>query len=178
MSELVVLAFNNDTDAFKMRDELVRLQKQEVITLQDAAVVVRTEDGKTKVKQVTSLTGAGALGGAFWGMLIGLLFFAPWLGLAIGAVTGAIAGKFTDTGIDDKFIKEVGETIEPGESALFLLVSKVTMDKVQPTLEAYDAKVIQTSLSDEQEAKLRDLFHYEEEGAEEAAEEATDEAEA
>ena len=163
MSDLVVLAFNNDTDAFKMRDELVNLQKQEVITLQDAAVVVRTEDGKTKVKQVTSLTGAGALGGAFWGMLIGLLFFAPWLGLAIGAVTGAIAGKFTDTGIDDKFIKEVGETIEPGHSALFLLVDKVTMDKVQPTLEEFDATVIQTSLSDEQEAKLRDMFHHEEE---------------
>ena len=163
MSDLVILAFNNDTDAFKMRDELVNLQKQEVISLQDAAVVVRTEDGKTKVKQVTSLTGAGALGGAFWGMLIGLLFFAPWLGLAIGAVTGAIAGKFTDTGIDDKFIKEVGDTIEPGHSALFLLVSKVTMDKVQPTLEEFDATVIQTSLSDEQEAKLRDMFHHEEE---------------
>jgi uncharacterized membrane protein len=158
-----------------MRDELIGLQKQEVITLQDAAVVVRTEDGKTKVKQVTSLTGAGALGGAFWGMLIGLLFFAPWLGLAIGAVTGAIAGKFTDTGIDDKFIKEVGETIEPGHSALFLLVSKVTMDKVQPTLEKFDATVIQTSLSDDQEAKLRDMFHHEED---ETAAEVTGEAEA
>jgi uncharacterized membrane protein len=175
MSDLVVLAFNNDTDAFKMRDELVKLQKQEVITLQDAAVVVRTEDGKTKVKQVTSLTGAGALGGAFWGMLIGLLFFAPWLGLAIGAVTGAIAGKFTDTGIDDKFIKEVGETIEPGHSALFLLVDKVTMDKVQPTLGEFDATVIQTSLSNEQEAKLRDMFHHEEEAP---AEDTTGEAEA
>jgi uncharacterized membrane protein len=175
MSDLVVLAFNNDTDAFKMRDELVDLQKQEVITLQDAAVVVRTEDGKTKVKQVTSLTGAGALGGAFWGMLIGLLFFAPWLGLAIGAVTGAIAGKFTDTGIDDKFIKEVGDTIEPGHSALFLLVSKVTMDKVQPTLEEFDATVIQTSLSDDQEAKLRDMFHHEEE---DTSEENTEAAEA
>ena len=141
--------------------------------------MVRTEDGKTKVKQVTSLTGAGALGGAFWGMLIGLLFFAPWLGLAIGAVTGAIAGKFTDTGIDDKFIKEVGETIEPGHSALFLLVSKVTMDKVQPTLEEFDATVIQTSLSDDQEAKLRDMFHHEEdETAAEVTAEATDEAEA
>ena len=162
MSDLVVLAFNNDTDAFTMRDELIDLQKQEVISLQDAAVVVRTDDGKTKVKQVTSLAGAGALGGAFWGMLIGLLFFAPWLGLAIGAVTGAIAGKFTDTGIDDKFIKEVGSTIEPGHSALFLLVDKVTMDKVQPTLAKFDATVIQTSLSDDQEAELRGMFHHEE----------------
>ncbi len=165
MSDLIVLAFKNDTDAFKMRDDLISLQKQEVITLQDAAVVVRHGDGKPKVKQATSLVGAGALGGAFWGMLIGLLFFAPWLGLAIGAVTGAIAGKFTDTGIDDNFIKEVANTIEPGHSALFLLVSKVTMDKVQPSLEKYDATVIQTSLSDEQEEKLKNLFVHDEEEA-------------
>lgn len=165
MSDLIVLAFKNDTDAFKMREELIELQKQQVISLSDAAVVVRDQDGKTKVKQVTSLAGAGALGGAFWGMLIGLLFFAPWLGLAVGAVTGAIAGKFTDTGIDDKFIKQVGETIEPGHSALFLLVNKVTMDKVQPTLEKYDATVIQTSLTDEQEAKLAALFTHEDDEA-------------
>ncbi|MDX1414033.1 MAG: DUF1269 domain-containing protein [Candidatus Promineifilaceae bacterium] len=170
MSDLIVLAFENETDAFKMRDELINLQKQEVITLQDAAVVVRHGDGKPKVKQATSLVGAGALGGAFWGMLIGLLFFAPWLGLAIGAVSGAIAGKFTDTGIDDKFIKEVGDTIKPGHSALFLLVSKVTMDKVQPTLEHFDATVIQTSLNDEQEAKLKELFTHADENGEEAAE--------
>lgn len=161
MSDLIVLAFKNETDALSMRDDLISLQKQEVITLQDAAVVVRHGDGKPKVKQATSLVGAGALGGAFWGMLIGLLFFAPWLGLAIGAVTGAIAGKFTDTGIDDKFIKDVAETIQPGHSALFLLVSKVTMDKVQPTLEKYDATIIQTSLSDEQEANLKNLFVHE-----------------
>lgn len=168
MSDLIVLAFKNDTDAFNMRDDLVDLQKQEVISLSDAAIVVRDQEGKTKVKQATSLVGAGALGGAFWGMLIGLLFFAPWLGLAIGAFSGAIAGKFTDTGIDDKFIKEVGETIEPGQSALFLLVNKVTMDKVTPTLEKYDATIVQTSLSDEQEAKLGDLFTHEEETSEEA----------
>ncbi len=176
MSDLIVLAFENETDAFNMRDELIKLQKQEVITLQDAAIVVRHGDGKPKVKQATSLVGAGALGGAFWGMLIGLLFFAPWLGLAIGAVTGAIAGKFTDTGIDDKFIKEVGDTIEPGHSALFLLVTKVTMDKVQPTLEEYNATVIRTSLSDDQEAKLKELFVHDEDATADTAEEAAPEA--
>ena len=176
MSDLIVLAFENEIDAFNMRDELIKLQKQEVITLQDAAIVVRHGDGKPKVKQATSLVGAGALGGAFWGMLIGLLFFAPWLGLAIGAVTGAIAGKFTDTGIDDKFIKEVGDTIEPGHSALFLLVTKVTMDKVQPTLEEYNATVIKTSLSDDQEAKLKELFVHDEDATADATEEAAPEA--
>jgi len=107
------------------------------------------------------------LGGAFWGMLIGLLFWAPWLGLAIGAVTGAIAGKFSDVGVDDKFIKEVGAQIEPGHSALFLLVQSATQDKVLDEVKDFKATVIQTSLSDEQEAHLREVFsgHGEEEEA-------------
>jgi len=154
MSELVVLAFDTETGAEEMREKLVRLQKQKIITLEDAAVVVRKQDGKVKVKQAQSLVGAGALGGAFWGMLIGLIFWVPWLGLAAGALGGAL----TDTGVDDKFIKEVGDTIEPGHSALFLLVSQSTPDKLEDELKKYDATVLQTSLSKEDEAKLRDLF--------------------
>jgi len=111
--------------------------------------------------------GEGALGGAFWGMLIGLLFWMPWMGLAIGAAAGALAGKFSDIGVDDQFIKEVGQTIEPGQAALFLLVDKATPDKLIPELEQFDATVLQTSLSDEDEAKLRELF-----GAHEPEEEA------
>jgi uncharacterized membrane protein len=158
MSELFVLAFDTETGASEMLDTIGRLQKQELITLEDAAVVVRPKEGKPKVKQAQSLVGAGALGGAFWGMLIGLLFFAPWLGLVAGAVGGALGGKLTDIGIDDKFIKEVGETIEPGHSALFLLVVKATRDKVLPELAKYNATVLQTSLSEEDEAKLREAF--------------------
>ena len=131
--------------------------------MEDAAYVVRRQDGKAKVKQVNNLVGAGAWGGAFWGMLIGLLFFAPWLGLAVGAITGAIAGKATDVGIDDKFIKQVGEEIEPGNSALFLLVISATWDKVEDELQKFDAKVYKTSLSNEDEAKLKAAFHHEEE---------------
>jgi uncharacterized membrane protein len=158
MSDLIVLTFKTETGAEEMRDELMRLQKEHLITLDDAAVVVRKKDGKPKVKQMTSLVGAGALGGAFWGMLIGLLFFAPWLGLAIGAMTGAVAGGLTDIGVDDKFIKEVGEQIEPGDSALFLLVRESTPDKVMDELKKFDAKVYQTSLSKDDEAKLRAAF--------------------
>ena len=141
-----------------MLDTIGRLQKMELITLEDAAVVVRPMKGKPKVKQAQSLVGAGALGGAFWGLLIGLLFFAPWLGLVAGAVGGALGGKLTDVGIDDKFIKEVGETIEPGHSALFLLVIEATRDKVLAELAKYDATVLQTSLSEEDDAKLRETF--------------------
>ncbi len=158
MSDLIVVAFDNPTGAEKLRDKLIDLQKQHIIALDDAAVVVRKDDGKVKVKQVTSLTGAGAVGGAFWGMLIGLLFWAPWLGLAIGAISGALAGHFSDVGVDDSFIKEVGETIEPGHSALFLLVREATPDKVLEQLKGTKAKIIQTSLSEEQEAKLREAF--------------------
>jgi uncharacterized membrane protein len=153
------VAFPNDHEAFEVRDELIRLQKQHVITLEDAAVAIRKADGKVKIKQVNSLTGAGALGGAFWGMLIGLLFFAPWLGLAIGALSGALAGKFSDIGVDDKFIEEVTSTIEPGHSAIFLLVRDATADKVLPELKKFsNGTIIQTSLSDEQEAQLREVF--------------------
>ncbi len=158
MSTLIVIAFDNPTGAADLRDKLVQLQKQHLIALDDAAVVVRKQDGKVKIKQATNLTGAGAVGGAFWGMLIGLLFWAPWLGLAIGAISGAVAGHFSDTGIDDKFIKQVGETIEPGHSALFLLVREATPDKLMEELKGTDGTIIQTSLSEEQEAKLRETF--------------------
>ena len=173
MADLIVFAFDTEDGAITARDALIKMQKQQLIELEDAAVVVRRQDGKVKVKQVTSLAGAGALGGAFWGMLIGLLFFAPWLGLAVGAITGALAGGLTDIGVDDKFIKEVGETIEPGHSALFILVRKVTPDKVMEELKKYNPTVLQTSLTEEQEAQMRSAF-----GAHEDEEEASADAEA
>lgn len=162
MSELIVLAFKTDTGAAEALSELSALQKQELISLSDAATVVRKADGKVKVKQAVGLVGAGALGGAFWGMLIGLIFWMPWLGLAIGALSGAIAGKFSDIGIDDKFIKEVGATVEPGHSALFMLVERMTDDKVLPELQKYHPTVLRTNLSAEDEAKLKAAFGAEE----------------
>ncbi len=163
MSQMVVFAFKDETGAEQMRDALGALQKQQLISLSDAAVVVRKQDGKVKVKQAVSLVGAGALGGAFWGMLIGLLFFMPWLGLAIGAASGALGGALSDVGIDDKFIKQVGSTIEPGHSALFLLVESWTEDKVMDELTKFDAQVLQTSLSKDDEAKLKEAFSAHEE---------------
>ena len=158
MSNLIVFTFDNETEAERMRDELAKMQKQQLISLEDAAVVIRRQNGKVKVKQAQSLVGAGALGGSFWGLLIGLLFWAPWLGLAIGAATGALAGGMTDVGVDDKFIKEVGEKIEPGHSALFLLVIDATPDKVMEGLQGFNPTVYQTSLSEEEDAKLRAAF--------------------
>jgi uncharacterized membrane protein len=158
MSQLIVLAFETENGAIEMREALISLQKQHLITLEDAAVVVRKMDGKPKIKQVQSLAGAGALGGSFWGLLIGLLFFAPWLGLAIGAISGAVAGGLSDVGVDDTFIKEVGNTIEPGHSALFLLVQDAQAEKVVAQTKQFNPKILQTSLSPEDEAKLKEAF--------------------
>lgn len=158
MADLIVLAFDNENGALQMRDKLFQLQKQHLIMLADAAVVIRKPDGNVKVKQAVSLVGAGALGGAFWGLLIGMIFWMPWLGMAMGALSGAVGGKFRDIGVDDKFIKEVGRTIEPGHSALFLLVVSATEDKVLEELKDYNATVLRTSLSKDDEAKLRATF--------------------
>jgi uncharacterized membrane protein len=158
VKSLVVLAFDSETGASEVRDKLYELQKQELITMEDAAVVVRKPDGKVKVKQAHSLVGAGALGGAFWGMLIGLIFLAPFLGMAVGAVAGALGGKYTDIGIDDSFIKQVGETVEPGHSALFLLVTQVEEERVVDELAPYDPTLLKTNLSAEDEERLREEF--------------------
>ena len=159
MSSLVVLAFDTETGAEQLRDDLLQLQKEHLIGLEDAAVAVRNKEGKVKIKQITSLAGAGALGGAFWGLLLGLIFFVPVFGLLVGAAAGALAGKYQDIGVDDKFIKEVGDTLQPGTSALFLLVREVVPDKVEDTLKKYkNVKVLKTSLTKEQEEKLRHAF--------------------
>ena len=113
-----------------MRLTLAKLQVEHLIELEDAAVVVKDEHGKIKLKQAVNLTGAGAASGGFWGLLIGILFFNPLLGAAVGAASGALAGAFSDIGVDDNFIRELGETLQPKSSALFVLVRKVTPDKV------------------------------------------------
>ncbi|MBX3061073.1 MAG: DUF1269 domain-containing protein, partial [Anaerolineae bacterium] len=113
---------------------------------------------KVKVKQANNLVGAGALGGAFWGLFIGLLFGVPWLGLAMGVAGGATAGKLSDCGLDDEFVKEVGRTIEPGHSALFLMVEYMTEDKVLPELARHKSTLLRTNLNSADEARLRDTF--------------------
>jgi uncharacterized membrane protein len=162
MSSLVVLAFDDMDGAEEMRDRMYDFQKRELITLEDAAVVVRNENGRAKVKQAHSLVGAGALGGAFWGMLIGLLFFAPWLGLLAGAAGGAISGKLGDIGIDDSFIKEVSDAIEPGESALFLLARDAQLERIVEETTDVGFEIIETNLSPEDETRLRETFAAEE----------------
>src|SRR6476659_7200906 len=155
MSTLVVLKFDSVDGARQMRERLLTLQKQQLLQVDDAAIMSKDANGKPKLEQLHNLAGAGALGGAFWGMLFGLLFFIPILGLAVGAAAGALAGSMSDVGIDDKFIKQVGESITPGTSALFLLVSNAVVDKVLEQTKDLQYEILQSNLSQEQEDKLR-----------------------
>ena len=113
MSDLVVIAFDDESTAFAMRAELAKMQKEYLIKMDDVVVVTKNDKGKPKLHQAVNLTAAGAVGGSFWGMLIGMIFLNPLLGAAVGAGAGALSGKLSDIGIDDKFMKELGATLKP-----------------------------------------------------------------
>ena len=159
MSTLTALKFSTPTGAEATLDQIKSLAKQYLITLEDAAIVTWPEGKKKpKTKQLTGMTGLGGLEGAFWGMLFGLIFFIPILGAVIGAGLGALTGHFTDVGIDDDFIKSVRNQVTEGTSALFLLTSGATEDKVADALKGIEAEVISTSLSQAEEEKLKEVF--------------------
>ena len=157
MSNLVVVVFNDEVTAFEMRTALLRMQQQYLVQLEDAVVVTRDQKGKTRLDQAVNLTAAGAVGGGFWGMLIGMIFLNPLLGAAVGASAGALSGKFSDIGVNDKMMKEIGESFTPGSSGLFLLVRKATPDKVLEGLKEFagKGKIFKTSLTKDDEAALR-----------------------
>ncbi len=155
MSELIVVGFDNELKADEVLHKLGDMQKEHLVDLDDAVVVIKNEKGKVKVKQSYDLVTSGALSGGFWGSLIGLLFLHPLLGVAAGLATGALSGALTDIGVDDEFIKDLGKTIEPSTSALFLLVRKATPDKVLEELRPYGGKLLRTSLSKSDEASLK-----------------------
>jgi len=155
MSTLVVIEYNEPYKAEETRLLLRKMQKDYLIDLEDAVVAVKDQQGKVKLHQAVNLTAAGAVSGGFWGALIGLLFLNPVLGLAIGAGAGAASGALTDVGINDKFMKELAGGMTPGSSALFVLVRKATPDKVLEELKGTGGKILKTSLTHEDEARLQ-----------------------
>lgn len=155
MSTLVVIGYDNAFAAEEVRLKLRKLQSEYLIDLEDAVVAVKDPAGKVKLNQAVNLTAAGAVSGGFWGSLIGLLFLNPLLGFAVGASAGAASGALTDIGINDDFMKELAATLTPGTSALFVLVKKVTADKVLEAITGTGGKVLQTSLSHEDESRLQ-----------------------
>jgi uncharacterized membrane protein len=162
MATLSVLKFPTADGAQQMENTLLDLQKQHLIEVQDAAIVTWPQGKKSpKTQQLHSLTGQGALIGAFWGMLFGLIFFIPFFGLAIGAAMGALSGKFADYGIDDNFIKQTREKVTEGTSALFLLTTSAVVDKVVEALKDQTFEIISTNLPKEKEDELRAAFSVE-----------------
>ncbi|MEU0555082.1 DUF1269 domain-containing protein [Dactylosporangium sp. NPDC006015] len=158
MSEIIAIEYSDIPTAKTAREKMIDLQRQGLITLRDAAVVEVNAGGKVKVHQAASATGIGAAGGAMWGGLIGLLFFAPFLGMAIGAGAGALAGKSADVGVDDTFMKDLAGTLQPGSAVLFLLVDQITVDKVVQEMAPLQlgGRMLRSSLSRDAEQRLND----------------------
>jgi uncharacterized membrane protein len=154
MSNLVVLGLDNRDDAERVFDLTADLARQQLLQLQDAAYAWRDDKGKVRIQQAVSTTGAGAASGALWGTLIGLIFLNPLAGLAIGAGTGALAGKLTDIGINDDMIRQIGAQLQDGKAAVFVLARSATVDKVIDALKPFGPTVIQTNLTKDREEEL------------------------
>src|SRR5512133_1523652 len=160
MATLTVMKFETPDGAAQALQKIQELQKQNLIQLQDAAIVTWPVGAKSpKTKQMASMGGIGALNGAFWGMLFGLIFFVPFFGMAIGAAVGALAGHFADYGISDDFIKGVRSKVTEGTSALFTMTSGAVLDRIADAFKTLPKfEILQTNLSKEQEATLRETF--------------------
>jgi uncharacterized membrane protein len=155
MSNLVVIAFPTEAKAEEVRQKLLAMQKEYLVELDDAVVAAKDAQGRIKLNQLINTTTAGAVSGTFWGTLIGLIFLMPLVGAAMGAASGALGGALTDLGINDKWMKETAAAIQPGTAALFVLVRKVTADKVLDRLKGEGGTVLKTSLDHTKEAALQ-----------------------
>lgn len=158
MSNLIAVAYDDVDTAKAVLQSLGELSTEHAITLDDAVIVEHRDDGKIKLHQTLKPGAAGAAGGAVWGGLIGLLFLAPFLGMAVGAATGGLAGHATDLGVDDDFMKRLGEDLAPGTAALVVLVRDSTPDKVLPRISSYGGRVVHSSLSNDAETHLREAL--------------------
>ncbi|MFJ7492340.1 DUF1269 domain-containing protein [Streptomyces sp. NPDC097727] len=159
MSNLFVIAYDDLATADQVRDKLLSMNREHLIELEDVVVVERREkDGKIKLHQAVNHVGNGAAGGALWGSVIGLLFLVPFLGAAVGAAAGAAGGSVVDTGVNDDFMKELSANLRPGAAAVFVLVKTSVRDKVVPEIVKFGGQLVQTSLSNEDEARLREMM--------------------
>ena len=155
MSDLVVIAFPSEAKAEEVRQKLLDMQKDYLIELGDAVIAVKQPNGGVKLNQLFHPTTTGAVSGTFWGTLIGLIFLMPLAGAAIGAATGALSGALTDVGINDQFMKDVAQSLQSGNAALFLLIRKMTTDKVLADLQGVGGTVLRTSFDHTKEEALR-----------------------
>jgi uncharacterized membrane protein len=158
MSDLVAIVYPSEAKAEEIRQKLFDLQKEYLIEIGDAVIAVKQDDGKVKLNQLLNTTATGAVSGGFWGLLIGTLFLMPVFGAAIGAASGALSGALVDYGINDKFMKDLAESLQPGNAALFVLIRKMTGDKVLEALRGTGGVVLRTSLDHSKETALREAL--------------------
>ena len=160
MADLIAIVYPSEEKAEEVRKKLFDLQKQYLITLGDAVIATKTDTGQVKLNQIVNTTVIGAGSGGFWGLLVGMLFLNPLLGAAVGAASGAIAGALSDVGINDDFMKDLSKNLQPGSAALFVLVQKMTDDKVLKEIEVFGGTVLKTSLDETKEQVLRDALKH------------------
>lgn len=158
MADLLVIEFPTEAKAEEVRSKLLDMQKEYLIELGDAVVATKQPDGKVKLNQLMHPVQAGAASGALWGALIGLIFMMPLAGAAVGAASGAIGGKLADVGINDAFMRDAAKTLQSGNAALFLLIRKMTTDKVMAALKGVGGTVLRSSFDETQEEKLREAL--------------------
>lgn len=158
VADLLVIGFPTEAAAEEVRRKLLGMQREYLIELGDAVVAVKQPDGRVKLNQLFSPTAAGAASGAFWGALIGLVLLTPLLGVAIGAASGALGGKLSDIGIEDQFMRDVAATLDAGNAALFLLIRKLSTDKVVAELRGTGGTILQSSFDETKEGALRDAL--------------------
>jgi uncharacterized membrane protein len=161
MADLIAIGYDNTTTAIQAMEEAERLQSDLIIQADAIAAIIRSEDGKLKTITNQHAVGTGTVSGMFWGMLFGLLFFVPFLGMAVGAGMGALMGKVAKSGIDKQFQEQVREMLQPGTSALFMVVEKVTPDKAIEAMSKYGGTVLKTSLSEEATKEINRELHGE-----------------
>jgi uncharacterized membrane protein len=158
MSDLIAIVYPSEAKAEEVRQHLLELQKEYLISINDAVIAVKADDGNIKLNQMVNTTAMGAMAGSFWGLLIGVLFLNPILGVALGAASGALGGALTDFGIDDSFMKNLAASIHPGDAVLFVLIKSMTADKVLNEIKNAGGVVLKTSLDETKEKLLRDAL--------------------
>jgi len=158
MSDLVAIVYPSEHKAEEVRQKLLKLQREYLITLGDAVIAVKTDNDSVKLNQMVNTTAVGAATGSFWGLLVGLLFMNPILGVAVGAASGALGGALTDFGIQDQFMKELASSAKPGDAVLFLLIKHMTADKVMAEIKDAGGVVLKTSFDEKKEQLLRDTL--------------------
>jgi uncharacterized membrane protein len=165
MATLVAIGYADEATATSASLEAQRLAKDLIIQPDAIAVISRDNEGKFHVTTNHHAVGGGATWGMFWGLLFGILFFIPFLGMAVGAGLGALMGKMTKGAIDREFQSQVRDLLQPGTSALFLVVEQVTPDKAVEALSKYGGTVLKSSLPKETEAELQEALHGQTAGA-------------